>query len=262
MLRLVNEISKISILVILLGYLNLYFYYFFFGIEIYNFLDTAEIIFSFSSLIPTSLILVTMYTFGEYFRYLNREEEEAKMKRIIERMEKEKLEPKKEKKTFSFNIKNRILRKLVLFAVTIFLTLISQLMLLLVFAALASIQVTSSSWNLIFELTFAILLMIVYVLYPRQASKQKLYFGMTVLFALFLVIRNNAAHNSVINGNPRYSANIQMHDGTLMTSNDSIAYIGSTRQYHFFHDIKTKENFIIPNSTIKEIKLKELRGGV
>jgi len=268
MLRLINEISRISILIILLGYINLYFYYFFYGLEIYNFLDTTEIIFSFSSLIPTSLVLISMFTFGEFFRYLNKEEEEARMKKIMEEVEKkkkekeEKSESEKVNRQFRFHIKSNILRKALIGIIAVVLTFISQFFFLLIFALLAGLEVTSSSWNSIFELSFAIFLMIVYTFSRRQANKQKLYFGMTVLFALFLVIRSNAAHNAVIKGNPKYSVEIQMLDGQIMKSNDSLTYIGSTKQYHFFHNIKSKENSIIPNSTVKEIKLKELRGGV
>jgi len=268
MLRLINEISKISILIILLGYINLYFYYFFYGLEIYNFLDTTEIIFSFSSLIPTSLILISMFTFGEFFRYLNKEEEEGRLKKTTVEIEKkkqdneDKAELEKVKKKFRFHIKSNILRKAFIGVIAIVLTLISQFFLLLIFALLAGLEVTSSDWNLIFELSFAIFLMIVYVFSRRQTNKQKLYLGMVVLFALFLVIRNNAAHNAVTNGNPKYYVEIQMLDGQLIKSNDSLTYIGSTKQYHFFHNIKSKENSIIPNSAVKEIKLKELRGGV
>src|SRR6266850_6889405 len=60
-----GELSKVGIVFIAFAYLNTYFYYFFFGIDINPFIETSEIIFSLSSLLPISIF--SLFYFGLSF---------------------------------------------------------------------------------------------------------------------------------------------------------------------------------------------------
>lgn len=100
---------------------------------------------------------------------------------------------------------------------------------------------------------------------PTYERAEKYYFKGLLTLLLLLVFVFSRAYNSVkniVSGYPKYSIELIIDSNDIITTNDSICYIGSTNNYTFFHNLKSRENRIIPNSEIREIRIKELRRGL
>jgi hypothetical protein len=269
MAELIDKISKYGLVLIFLGYLNIYFYYDYFGIQIYHYLEASEIIFSFSSLIQTfyfALILVLLASISAHLRKDEFEKIVADARTKAAQDVKEKVGEERpssktqaEKKKFWVRVKE----KAVLIVVALIGNALFYVLFLLVGGFLSNLKIDNSKVKLVFEMAFVLCLLLIYTFVPRKSrNSTAVYFGYLSIVVAFLYIRTYSSYTLVKDNNAKYSAAITLDDQNLISSNDSIKYVGSVRQYHFLHNIKSGENIVIPSATVKKIVIKELRGGL
>jgi hypothetical protein len=277
MTDILEKASKWGVAVVLLGYINIYSYYFWFGFSIYPYLETSEIIFSFSSMIiPIALILgvrlVMMYQENQLKEY-----EAERTKELLEKMNASPTSDKPKWTLLNFFasivavpiswIKWEWLRKAILFVVAVIYAYVSIFLLVvavvLIFGLFSIIRLNDFSWEILFYAFFIVVLMTIDVFTMRSESKTKVYTIYAGAILFFILVRSHSSYNSVMDKNPKYKAALVLSDGAVKTTNDStIFYIGSTRQYYFYHNIQTSENIVIPASTVKEARITELRLGL
>lgn len=85
---------------------------------------------------------------------------------------------------------------------------------------------------------------------------------LTFLLLVYFEIRNNLTHKFHLEGCHKYEMSLMMDDSSQINSNDSIIYIGSTKNFIFFKNIKSERNIIIPSSEVKMVTTKKLREGL
>jgi hypothetical protein len=207
--------------------------------------------------------------------HVTRKDSLERMERYLEKMKEEDLiqKPHKEPKSiirtvFTFiPLKYHELAKdILVFVMSVLMFIIGVMLYYLLFMLVPSyvfsrILLLSHASELVFDMSFVLITLIIYSFTPRDSSRLKLMMGYLSVFIVFIVLRTHAAYNAIIGDIPKYYMALELKDGTIIFSDSSRQYIGSTRGYHFFHN-DTDENIIIPDSEVAKSTLKELRDGV
>jgi hypothetical protein len=276
-----KRLPMFSAVVIVLGFLNSFLYYHYFGIPVYNYLETSEIIFSFSSIVPILLSSSFAYLMMNVWEYIFRKQREEQEKRVLQRLQTEKETVKQEKpekdpwwstlllplflKTpgWFHPIAWFIIKLLI--AIIVYASIAAGFTVIAMLAVLLFTKVTLLTFNneAFFTLLFFMVVGIVRMFLPRQIVLVK---SMAIYFAiilLFILLRTRAAYNAVIEGNPKYNVSLNLGaEPPIVSDTTTLLYVGSTRNYHFFHNNKKGENLVIPNSKVSATKIVELRTGV
>jgi hypothetical protein len=227
-------VPTITILLILLGYFNLYHFYNLFGIEINKFVDTTEIIFSFSSIyleIIASVFAVSFYSLVFIYGKAGFQKIRSRFKRS----------------TVTGAHKKRIQ----------FLVLVLELMFLCV---LMIINSRDEEFNFLF-ITFAIglaaFLQINILLEMRILQQPKVVISIVVLwFILFMVVRNITTMPTILKERSNCTVVVSKGDSILVQSSDTLRYVGSTRGYFFFFDVKEKAGVVIQAKGFERVSFK------
>lgn len=274
MTEILDKVSKWGIAIVVLGYINVYLYYNYFGISIYPYLETSEIIFSFSSIIPSLAIILFLHLLMMYFDYINREHREQQIEEMIAAIKNKPLKEENKKEGWFEIILDFILKpfKKVWLIKTIaysfaFLFCIGFLSFIfvvigLILGAVSAIRLPDLSWELLFYAFFIVGFLMIETIIRNEKSPNKVYLIYAGAIVLFIFIRTHAAYNMIKDNKPKYTTQLLLNDGTWKKSNDSILYIGTTKQFYFYHNIKTSENIVIPTATVREVRIKELRTGL
>jgi hypothetical protein len=225
-----TNITVITLVTICFGYINLHFYYQTFGITIYPYLEAAEIIFSFASiLLIIGLTVAVGIAFRQYFYFSF------------------------DKRTYGTDITS--INSLALRISGMGASVLGVLILIL---DLKSDKVNSFIVEQSLLISFLGLALAGYT--KSMLSQPIKVFTNLFLFTVFL-FANNYIKNALITDYKQPIKHVQLDlDNSYFTSNDSIYFIGDTNNYYFFHNINSRndrENIIIPKSEVKRITFRE-----
>ena len=273
----VKSISVIYFALILLGYINLYSYYWFFDIEIYNYISATEIALSFTSILFTILlvssgrIIVMLYhitTDKEVNRFDEIKYDRKKLKSVFKILFNKKIRPK-------FKLKTKIILVIGLLCNTNIVLLGVSLFWLykLFYGYYYDVQELLK----INEFVLFISLLYMYIIIMDSAFKriEKFVFYVTgkknwklsysilnfLIIIVFTLFFNTIKYKKVITGNPLYGLEIEMQKGILKTDTN-LVYIGSTNEYIFLRNLKEEKNVILKDDNIRIQYKKKLRKGM
>lgn len=221
-----NEIKEIvpilTIGIVLLGFFNVYHYYSLFGIVITPYLETTEIIFSFSSLFISLIFIFSLLLVVLLF--------------IIIGLEVRWIKPEG----------NTSIRMLVTLAI----------ILLPIYAFIyffGSLMVVENPLDAV----VIHLILLIAVLTIGKVARYKIVIIFFVYSICFLAYRNIVDFKKITNElQHSYHVNLKLEDVNLSTSKDFF-YIGSTRRYVFFWDSFSKKAMVYPLSDIKWLSVQK-----
>jgi hypothetical protein len=269
--RIKEALPVISVALVLLAFFDLYFYYSLFGIEIYNYIEVSEIIFSFSTIYLYVIVISTYFIAGWGL--------------VVARVFfKRKGEPMPAQHPMS-----PVTRKffLVFFIVSAIGSVLAMLLPLLSDSALA----TRSEWASIFIIYFFALCiyMVLFHYDPEKLQqfnanpnlKNLSYALMTLLFVLGILYRDYIRYLAVINGFPNRTVQLSIEGSKSFHSYKRqavpflwewafdiniakvpeplvpIYYLGSTQKYFFFWRGDSSMSIILARANITRVSSKE-----
>lgn len=262
---------------IFFGYLNLHFFYRKFSINIYEFINTGELILSFLPILLTLLII-----FSVLFILFITATGRGKSSTELTKYEEEKFNIKIQWKYFKERYIAEYLNTLhwfkqivtVLFSPIVFFLSFS-IYIINIIAIIVVIQYLVSYPKQFYELRYAISVFFVfnYVLYSnyftskiirdlndflkRETKTFILYLEAIFIYLFFNFLYNYSDAQMVLDGKPQYNVSFTYNDSNIVTDN-SIVYVGKTQNYLFVHDIPTKLNFIYQTDKIGNLKMIKL----
>jgi hypothetical protein len=215
----------VSVILILAGFFNLYNYYNFFGVDITNYVEIGEIVFSFSAIFNDILLL------GVAFLIVV----------VITAIRESRRKPSTTAPTKVERIVVAIIRLLLLLGATI------------VFGLAVTKDGRLSGIELIilffFGTSFIFLLLLDTSWFGVTGIGRHIITGCFVLVIpmLFVITRNFLRYQSIVNGNPKYSVEL-LGEIDVKSDADNV-YVGSTKNYHFFYS-RSKEECTVYRSSL------------
>jgi hypothetical protein len=267
-----NNLPVLSAVLIFIGYLNHRFFYNLFDIEIETYLTTTELIFSFLPLTIPFLIVLTFLLFMSFGFHLaiGRQDKEFDDKATV-------LEEistmstawsdlvrhfKRPKKTFFFwfGIPFSILLFLMKIGVQIFLVIYVYIFLANVFKSNPPEIIDFGFFpTLILGIVWIVFLTMKIDKYQKEEAKNSAKVMTNILILTIAIgilkLANQESAKRILDGNPKYSANIEFNDNSSIKSDSTVVYIGQTNNYIFFRDIPNAENIIFKMDNVKNLKL-------
>lgn len=270
--KIINSISTITLILILVGYYDLFVYYQKFGINISSFLDPTEILFAFSSIFQAIVTITGIFILGMFAVSIfdqkhvseNKQDEKPNIASIVYRFKK--------------------LRKI---------TLIGILGIAIIFGSITFISTVLLKFRHVTDfilLIDCVSIIAVYwftvkffqiksVLKVLESSSFKIdqithkdiqianfsnydYAFIIIVTLLYFNVRSEVRYQNVITGFPKYSVHFETNDETDDKKELKELYIGSTRNYIFMYDSSTHEVMSYPEREVKFFKIKELRPGL
>jgi hypothetical protein len=221
-IRLVEIIPLGTIILITLGYFNLYSYYSFFGIDITSYLDPSEIIFAFSSVLIRLIYLTLIVCILYAITLVSKDELAARPTRIVGKIA----------KVFS------------LLALPIFFIAVSMLIFLKeVLVDFKGIYLLGTfillSWMILYRSTIT-------------HFRNRL-LTVAVLVIVYIQMSNKLKFRNIMDGQVDRMT-IQLANETILTSAD-LWYVGATRNYLFCYDRSNKITKVYPTHLIKSISV-------
>jgi hypothetical protein len=262
--KLIKALPIISIVLVVLSFLNLHLYYRNFGIDIQNYLDLSEIIFSLTVFLPGvgmfvvfALIMLIALTpehgvkeqqkpsDNKLYKYFK--DHRSKRLRILAR--------------FSSNI---FFAALVVSAVVIALILLRPY----IFPEEDILQATERFdfylFIIVMTSSFAATVIAASIKGIDIESETAFYFLIGAIFITSLgalSYRGFSRSDLILTGKPKYEVEFKTLNSTYV-SDDSTHYVGSTRNFHFLYHVGREENTVIPVKDVIEAKFKKLRTGL
>ena len=233
--RFIETLPLITLAVVILGYYNIHSLYGRFHINIYHYLDTSEIILSFASLAyDLTILLVTVIVYLFFSSFRAEPDVEITDKILAERKLRRKLAP-------------------FLMAITL---------------GMGTYGIVDDASPLIFidgtTIAFmSIVLIPIFILdgaylYEHPIlSDIRIYILIPTAFVLFIFyihVLNGAYHKVLSSGRGKYFVQLTLKDNSQITTNYSFVFVGETRNYFFFYNIKSYTSIIIPTTEVKEIR--------
>lgn len=223
--ELTEYVPSVTVVLIVLGYTNHYFYYYHFGIPIYNYLDVSEIIFSFSSIIPSAFVAVIFIVFASLSDTYYKAERDAELDRLIERIKKRRLDEKqpesKTKRTLSLFV--WIISKVpsryhstvkVLYLIPLLgIKLAAGLILLIIglelpYYLFRHVVLLDFQSELIFYGIFVAIIVTVITFAPKGARLTNVIY--LAVFVAFISLKTRASYNAIMASNPTHSVEITL----------------------------------------------------
>lgn len=269
--KIIKYTPLLSAILIFLGYLNYYFYYSFFGIEIENYLTSGELLFSFLKLTIPFLyiffgVLVIIFSYQIQLFYSNNNDDSSST---------EKNDNKKDYVFFvevfkEINLKNFSIKTLFKFLTQLenIIWLLSCNIFLILFPFYIINQIKSTN-DLLLNSTTVLVLSFIWLVYfeslSQKLKKRKIgpykndtkfnpIYYIFILFFLgsFIYLKNKEKALSIINNRSRISVILYLGKEKIKTSNDLI-FIGQTENYFFFRNNKNNSNLVINSKEIKKV---------
>lgn len=254
-----DHITIYTIILIFIGYWNLHSYYMFFGVNIYNYVTTTEILLSFIPIILKLIIILVGLILIYYMfqgidnlmnllpgqkKYEKKKEEEKKLP-ISERYE-------ILKRTYKGGIIMRI-SILIIFTIAWWdlITLNYPKHYFTIFYILLSCQVAKDTF-----LEYN-------VIYKHRFINMKNYrIGHTILvvflFLYILFYENYTEAKLVLNCKPNYEFSFNI-DSTVFHSDSTLVYVGETQSYLILRNNYTGYNSIFKRENIKDLQIKKFK---
>lgn len=265
-----NAIPLWTILMVVISFLNLHFYYFIgFGIQIQHYLDVSEIIFSLTSFVSLTIL----------FSIISLALLVVKRDKTATTNSPDSSNKNEQSKFVDFFRKNRftIIRKaysivfpkygLFIVASILFGTWLKIVIDESVFERVA-VSSADFDYNFIILMLSGILFL---VSLNRVINKDfvwrnlrwsNVYGFVAISILTYLITRNSISADLINKGYSKYSVQLELEGDSSLYTNDSLIFIGSTKNYYFFRNTNSEYNTIIPVNEIIEIKIKKLRGGL
>lgn len=253
-----------TIVVLTISFLNIHFYYNSFGLIIHNYLDVSEVIFSNIAFVSSGL---TFLFFAIYLKIVT--------SRTSPRVK------------FNFQEEGKLYKQLKT-SKSAFVRFISWFTKganagILIFTALLMLfavyfsgvhpddELLSSAHDYDFDWYILIIFVATYAcvfsLWLREGDKFSigdvtiLFMTMGLMIIIFLSHRADKSAGFVKAGHPKYEVLIATKSDSIQ-SNNSLVFIGGTRNFYFLYDRKDSTSLIIPSTDIVVVEIKKLRGGL
>jgi hypothetical protein len=275
MKKISEYLPLITVCTVLIGFLNIYNYYKYFGIEIFNYLDASEIIFSFSSLIfsiilvvPTLLISIIIGAINieaskrqdREFTTLKIDEDQFTLMDVILLIAK-------------WGYENYLLIPVLVFFPIYIYDLITNKEAQSKMTEGMSLAYGAASLMFIYKVFKVIIFDPLNKSLLSDRVKQKFPTFDTIRFLrnsflligfiMFLFIRNYIRYKNLKNGYSKFEVSLLNNtDNIVVATNDSLYFIGATRGYYIFNNIRSGTNLIIDASDIRTANIKEVREGI
>jgi hypothetical protein len=237
----IELIPLITAAVIVVGYINIHSFYTNFQIDIYSYLETSEIVFSFASiaydlvfyLLGLSMYLLLTSIIPNFFSPHG--------------IESRQFDKKRGNKTFWTIVVLLIVISGIAFGET---RLANQRGLLYV----------PDRANIVFD--SIVIIPVLFVDYYLKAFYSILdslrpYILIVLSFFLFVFyvsMLNRAYYDVLSEGITKYQVELSLNDSTNINSSKTLIFLGQTRKYFFFRDLQSSTNIIIPNHRVDEIR--------
>ncbi|MEQ9377923.1 MAG: hypothetical protein RIG68_22235 [Imperialibacter sp.] len=240
-------------LLIVIGYFDLHSYYNEFGITIYNYIDSFELLLRFTPFLYT-LIVVFL---GAIFTWLY-----YTFRTIAD----EPLGFSNSKRTVGVRNKKRV-RLYFISLMTLVLTGILSVVGVVFQINNAATTYPSRVPELALSgyfilISFFVLMIVVVAADGTVYEKLRNWFVFVFLFTMaigYVLAKNKISANNVINGKPRYTVEFKVDEETIKSDTTTLLFIGNVRNHTFLLDRKNDQVLIYRNSEIKLFTLKELR---
>lgn len=258
---LIKASPLVLFIVTILGYMNLFFYYKFFGIEIKNYLDFSEIpllFFDNSLFMVFFFIIIILYTLVISFylkKGLNKKTTEIKKatgEKLKELYEESKIEGQKQKKV-SYRI---------------------ELIFAMFFISLSFVSIVSSILQkeyvklvypilILFLITFLVLLR--KIIMPKYFSNLSIIttvfieMSVMVLSSYYIFVFSSSleqAHRIKYKSLIIKNLSFQIKDKLIVTDS-TLVYVGETKNALFLYNSKSRETLVFKNGSIKNLKIKQ-----
>lgn len=262
-----SSIKYIPIILVVIGYVNLHSFYVNFGINIYNYIDSLELILSFSpilyelSFVAFSSILGL--SIGAIFR-----KSEASTDQLIETNKIKIIDREFISKAhwteyiyelFTAITKRGHLYLIVIWSVAFFFVLYN-------YEPEKLVNISEAMLGSIYFL-FLFMFLSTWISLESHFSFKDInhitVFTLILSFTLTMYVfaYNKIKAKNILLGNPKYELTFDTGDKMIKTDSTMI-YIGSTREYQFIYDKEKKSVTILNNSDLKQVTLKQLRTGI
>lgn len=254
-----DHITLYTIILIFIGYWNLHSYYMFFGINIYNYVTTTEILLSFIPII-LKLIIILLFLIIMYYMFHGFD----KLMNLLpgqKKYEKKKEEEKKLPISERYEILKRTYKG----------GIIMRILILTLFAAawwdLITFNYPKHYFTIFYILLFYQTAKDTYleynVIYKHKFVNKKNYrIGHTILvvflFLYILFYENYTEAKLVLNCKPNYEFKFNI-DSTVFHSDSTLVYVGETQSYLILRNNYTGYNSIFKKENIKDLQIKKFK---
>lgn len=249
-------LPTVTIALTLIGFFDLYFYFRLFNIDIYNFLDVVEIIFSFSSIFLyfVGLVLALLLLYASLLIMVIPFSRNEKLMGRLERL----TNARRKFKTSKFAMYGRRF-----FGIAIVLIFISFL-----------VDKFFFPYSPVYETEIVIMFgalfiggLVLVADYPKEAldevNASTILVALLAFFMTFIAARDYFKFKNVVHGFPATIVTLTMGDDTHFTSGHAgqgqagsgLYFIGATKGFYFFWNKVNRTTQIIPVSEIKRIEL-------
>jgi predicted neutral ceramidase superfamily lipid hydrolase len=120
--------------------------------------------------------------------------------------------------------------------------------------------------GLIFLLFLSIFVVTATSLVRKRGSESQAEISFFMIFFVGLIafsaFRNNKSAHFIMKGNPKYTVTLKTNSNEIYATNDSILYIGGTKNFYFLYNRKTRGCYVVPSNIVVEAKVKRIRDGL
>ncbi len=270
MKELTQKIPLITAFLITAGFVNSYSFYSHFGIEIFTFQTSGELILSFLPVIvPLFIAIIFLLIFS--FQKLDQFEKEKKENPFISDKDLTFWGPFRDLKKLiknKFKSDDKIGETLYHYIVQI----LSRLIMLAIFLGPTYFYIHAFINKLGYPynqptsfLTISLIWIIIISIrvsnffnkYNLELSRFMTPFIIFVGFLITLYLFNSFKAFRILENKPFYSIELIVN-GTKIRSDDNLIYIGKTKDYYFMRDLKNEKNMIINNTNVNIVYFKAI----
>lgn len=264
-------ISITTAYLLALGFISNYGFYSHFNIEIFTYLNSAEIILSFIPLlipILVAVVIIIYYSLNERDKF----EIEKKNNPFISNKDLSFWGPFKDLIRLiknKFKTDDKVGKTIYHYVVQIFSRLLILIFLLgsTLFYIIAFVKKLGFPYDspvMFFIISIIWLAIIVHrgqKYFHSRFKEVSNYMAIVILLLGFLVIVylfNSFKAFRILDNKPLYDLELRTRD-TIIKTNDNLVYIGKTKEYYFLRDLKSSENLIISVRIIDEAKFSHIK---
>lgn len=231
--------------VIVNGYINILSYYLLFDIRVYSFIETSEILLAFTVKFLQNFLLMAI-------PFLLAAVPVFKDRYIIQG---DSIKP----RGFSFapSEQTPILLGSLMFLI------IASIVFYFSFKASLDLERNPPPIGASFLFPAVALLILIHVSINRNVGfVSRFTISMIVAFVVTtasILLSNYSAYRRLVKGEPISFVQLDLNDGKKLETSDTVLFIGSTRNYYFFRNIKSDINIIIPVSGVQRIRTRDYK---